>query len=160
MRRLPLLWIALLAALSGCGGGEGPAERAAPPRADSAPSTAPPSRPAPAPAKPLRSRGEEPRLETVATGLEAPWEIAFLPDRRALITERPGRVRLLERNGEVREEPVAEVEVAAIGEGGLLGLAVDPEFRRNRFVYLYRTTDSGNEVRATASRARRSARTR
>jgi glucose/arabinose dehydrogenase len=82
----------------------------------------------------------------VATGLEAPWEIAFLPDGRALITERPGRVRLLSRDLRLRAEPVGEVDVAAIGEGGLLGIAVDPEFERNAFVYLYRTTDRGNEV--------------
>jgi len=82
----------------------------------------------------------------VATGLEAPWEIAFLPDGRALITERPGRVRLLSRNLRLRREPVAEIDVAAVGEGGLLGAAIDPEFERNRFVYLYRTTDSGNEL--------------
>jgi aldose sugar dehydrogenase len=86
------------------------------------------------------------RVETVATGLEAPWEIGFLPGGDALITERPGRVRLLESDGTLRPEPVAEVEVAAFGEAGLLGLAVDPEFRDNRFVYLYRTTESGNEI--------------
>jgi glucose/arabinose dehydrogenase len=86
------------------------------------------------------------RVETVATGLEAPWEIAFLSDGRALITERPGQVRLLGSDGELRPEPVAEVEVEAIGEAGLLGLAVDPEFERNGFVYLYRTTATGNEV--------------
>ena len=82
----------------------------------------------------------------MATGLEAPWEIAFLPDRRALITERPGSVRLLESDGALRPEPVAEVAVSAVGESGLLGLAVDPEFANNRLVYLYRTTASGNEV--------------
>jgi glucose/arabinose dehydrogenase len=86
------------------------------------------------------------RVQTVATGLEAPWEIAFLPDGRALITERPGRVRLLGRDGGLRAEPVAEVEVAEVGEAGLLGLAVDPEFGDNGFVYLYRTTEEGNEV--------------
>ena len=85
-------------------------------------------------------------MTTIATGLEAPWEIAFLPDGRALVTERPGRVRLLSRSGELRPEPVAEPEVSAIGESGLLGLAIDPRFRRNGLVYLYRTTDSGNEV--------------
>jgi glucose/arabinose dehydrogenase len=90
--------------------------------------------------------GGEPRVETVATGLEAPWEIAFLPDGGALITERPGRVRLLERGGELRSDPVAEVEVAAIGEAGLLGLAVDPQFEDNGFVYLYRTVEDGNEI--------------
>jgi glucose/arabinose dehydrogenase len=92
-----------------------------------------------------RAEGEA-RVETVATGLEAPWEIAFLPDRSALITERPGRVRLLGADGELSEEPVAEVEVEAVGEAGLLGLAVDPDFEDNRFVYLYRTTATGNEV--------------
>jgi glucose/arabinose dehydrogenase len=85
----------------------------------------------------------EPRVETVATGLEIPWEIAFLPDRRALVTERPGRVRLLGRRHRLRRKPVARVPVSAYGEGGLLGLAVDPAFRRNRYVYLYFTTATG-----------------
>jgi glucose/arabinose dehydrogenase len=93
-----------------------------------------------------RPLGDEPRVETIATGLEVPWELAFLPDGRALITERPGRVRLLERDLSLREEPVAEVDVEEIGEGGLLGLAVDPQFERNGFVYIYRTTSGGNEV--------------
>ena len=82
-------------------------------------------------------------MRTVATGLEIPWEIAFLPDRRALVTERPGRVRLLERDGRLRRRPVARVPVSAQGEGGLLGLALDPAFARNRFVYLYYTTAGG-----------------
>jgi glucose/arabinose dehydrogenase len=81
-----------------------------------------------------------PRVETVATGLEIPWEIAFLPDGRALVTERPGRVRLLDRRGRLRRKPIARLPVAGYGEGGLLGIAVDPRFRRNRYVYLYRTT--------------------
>jgi glucose/arabinose dehydrogenase len=84
-----------------------------------------------------------PRVETVATGLEIPWEIAFLADGRALVTERPGRVRLLRGDGRLRRRPVATVPVSATGEGGLLGLAVDPEFARNRFVYLYYTTAGG-----------------
>lgn len=90
--------------------------------------------------------GDRPTAKTVATGLEAPWEIAFLPDGRALVTERPGRVRLLSKDLKLADDPVAEVDVAATGESGLLGLAVDPEFEKNSFVYLYRTTDSGNEV--------------
>jgi glucose/arabinose dehydrogenase len=79
------------------------------------------------------------RVKTVATGLEVPWEIAFLPDRRALVTERAGRVRLLDRRGRLRFKPVAKVSVTTQGEGGLLGLAIDPRFVRNRFVYLYYT---------------------
>lgn len=92
-----------------------------------------------------RSRGR-PRVETVARGLVVPWEIAFLPDGSALVTERPGRVRLLTRRGRLRREPVARVRVSARGEGGLLGLAVDPAFRRNRHVYLYFTTSRGMRV--------------
>jgi glucose/arabinose dehydrogenase len=95
--------------------------------------------------RPVRARGG-PRVETIVTGLDTPWEIAFLPDGRALVTERPGRVRLLSRNGDLRPEPVAEIEVPAIGEGGLLGLAVDPRFARNGFVYLYRTTRDDVEI--------------
>jgi glucose/arabinose dehydrogenase len=86
------------------------------------------------------------RVEVVAEGLEVPWEIAFLPDGRALVTERPGRIRLLERDGRLRPEPVAEVEVSALGEGGLMGLALDPAFERNAFVYLYFTTAAGLQL--------------
>ena len=86
-------------------------------------------------------------MTTVARGLEVPWEIAFLPDRRALITERPGRVRLLQpRRAPVRQRRWPRWRSAADGEGGLLGLAVDPQFARNRFVYLYRTRGERNEV--------------
>jgi glucose/arabinose dehydrogenase len=88
----------------------------------------------------------EPRVETVATGLEIPWEIAFLPDGGALVTERPGRVRSLDPQGRLRAEPVAEVPVSAQGEGGLLGLALDPSFESNAFVYLYYTAGANMEV--------------
>ena len=89
-----------------------------------------------------------PQVRTVASGLDTPWSIAWLPDRRALVTERPGRVRLLSASGELRDEPVGEVDVVESdgSESGLLGIAVDPEFADNGFVYLYRTTDGGNEV--------------
>jgi glucose/arabinose dehydrogenase len=79
------------------------------------------------------------RVKALGAGLEIPWEIAFLPDGRALVTERPGRVRLLERNGRLGKAPVARVAVSTQGEGGLLGLAVDPDFAANHFAYLYYT---------------------
>jgi glucose/arabinose dehydrogenase len=66
-----------------------------------------------------------------------------MPDGGALVTERPGRVRLLEPGGHLRATPVATVAVSRRGEGGLLGLAVDPEFGSNAFVYLYFTTAGG-----------------
>jgi glucose/arabinose dehydrogenase len=94
-------------------------------------------------AVPAAAAASPPRVTTVARGLEIPWEIAFLPDGRALVTERPGRVRMLRRDGTLRRSPVARVPVGASGEGGLLGVAIDPAFRRNRFVYLYFTTFTG-----------------
>jgi glucose/arabinose dehydrogenase len=84
-----------------------------------------------------------PTVRTVATGLEIPWDIAFLPDGRALVTERPGRVRLLQPGGGLQPEPVARVAVKARGEGGLLGLALDPDFGPNPYAYLYFTTTGG-----------------
>jgi glucose/arabinose dehydrogenase len=69
-----------------------------------------------------------------------PWEIAWLPDGRALITERPGRIRMLDGT------LVAEVPVSALGEGGLMGLALDPEFESRPFVYLYFTTAEGLQL--------------
>jgi glucose/arabinose dehydrogenase len=94
-------------------------------------------------AAPADARAGGIRVEVAATGLEIPWDIAFLPDGRALVTERPGRVRLLARTGRLRRRPVARVPVSALGEGGLLGLAIDPAFAANRFVYLYFTTATG-----------------
>jgi glucose/arabinose dehydrogenase len=83
------------------------------------------------------------RTSVVATGLEAPWELVFLPDRRALLTERPGRVVLFSKGFRSRRV-VATLEVDTGGrkEGGLLGITLDPDFRRNRLVYLFRTAKS------------------
>jgi glucose/arabinose dehydrogenase len=94
-------------------------------------------------ALPATAVARPPRVTVIASGLEVPWEIAFLPDGRALVTERPGRVRMLSRTGRLRRSPLGRIAVSAIGEGGLLGLAVDPAFTRNRFVYLYYTTFNG-----------------
>jgi glucose/arabinose dehydrogenase len=139
MRRAAAAAVAVLVLLAGCGGDD--EKKASERTGENTPRTG-----VNTPAKPPARNPGEPEVETVATGLDTPWEIAFLPDRRALVTERPGRVRLLSRDLKLREEPVAEVEASELGEGGLLGIAVDPLFRKNRFVYLYRTTEEGNEV--------------
>ncbi|GBD20945.1 Aldose sugar dehydrogenase YliI [bacterium HR28] len=85
------------------------------------------------------------RVETVLTGLEAPWEVAFAPDGRLFLTERPGRVRLAV-NGELLAEPALTLPVAAVGEGGLLGLALHPNFGETHWVYLYYTYSEGNQL--------------
>jgi glucose/arabinose dehydrogenase len=80
-------------------------------------------------------------VEILVRGLEVPWAIDFAPDGRIFITERPGRIRIVER-GELRAEPWMTLDVAAVGEAGLMGLALDPAFSQNRFVYVaytYRT---------------------
>ncbi|MCC6946517.1 MAG: PQQ-dependent sugar dehydrogenase [Bradyrhizobiaceae bacterium] len=75
------------------------------------------------------------RVDTVAVGLENPWSIAFLPDGRKLITERPGRLRILDKDGKL-SDPVAGVpDVAAVGQGGLLDVALAPDFANSRRIY-------------------------
>src|SRR5688572_3890957 len=76
------------------------------------------------------------RVETVLTGLEIPWSMNFAPDGRLFVTERPGRVRIVTLGG-ASELALTLDGVYAQGEAGLLGLALDPEFAQNRFVYLY-----------------------
>ena len=75
-------------------------------------------------------------VQTVATGLESPWAVGFLPEGRFLITERPGRLLVLNSQG-ARVSTVAGVpDVAFMGQGGLLDVAVDSQFASNRTVYL------------------------
>lgn len=78
------------------------------------------------------------RVETVVTGLEVPWALAFLPDGDWLVTERPGRVRLI-RDGALIPEPVVTLDVAREGEAGLLGIAVSPFFQADHAFYVYAT---------------------
>ncbi len=75
----------------------------------------------------------------VAEGLEVPWALAFAPDGRIFVTERPGRVRVIGAGGGLRPEPWAELEVAEGGDGGLQGIALAPDFRRSGHVYLMGT---------------------
>lgn len=79
---------------------------------------------------------QEFEVMTVAEGLEHPWGMAFLPDGGILVTERPGRLRMI-RDGAVLTEPLGGVPaVHARGQGGLLDVALHPEFESNRLVYL------------------------
>lgn len=72
----------------------------------------------------------------VARGLEVPWSIAFAPDGRIFVTERPGRLRVIER-GVMRAAPVhAFAEVTSRSEEGLMGLALHPDFATNQFLYV------------------------
>ena len=75
-------------------------------------------------------------VATVAAGLEHPWGMVFLPDGRMLVTERPGRLRIVNRDGRLSEPLAGVPEVFAEGQGGLLDVALDPQFATSRLVYL------------------------
>lgn len=79
------------------------------------------------------------QVEVLVTGLEIPWSMAFAPDGRLFFTERPGRVRIIDLTGRSSEIALTLEDVFLQGEAGLLGLALDPDFAQNRFVYLYYT---------------------
>ncbi len=82
----------------------------------------------------------EPRVAVVAAGLEAPWALAFTPDGRLLVTERPGRVRVVE-NGRLDPDPLVTLNVVAKGEAGLMGLAPAPGFLDNHYLYVCYTAE-------------------
>lgn len=132
---LRLIAVSFLLVLAACGGTDEPAVDAAP----SATATVADERAA-----------TDMEVAVHAIGLEVPWDIAFLPDKSALVTERPGRIRHVSLSGDVDEEPVATVDVQAEGEGGLMGLALDPEFGQQPFAYVMAT--AGGEVRVLRMR--------
>jgi glucose/arabinose dehydrogenase len=79
------------------------------------------------------------RVSDWVTRLEVPWSLVFLPDGRALVSERIGRIRMIE-DGQVLARPVAELDVAHPAEGGLRGLALHPRFPAEPFLYAMATT--------------------
>lgn len=97
----------------------------------------------------LISGSEIPRVTVIAQNLDTPWGIVFLPDESMLVTERPGRIRFIDSNGRLQSEPIATLtSVEEIGEGGLLGITLHPEFATNNYVYLYFTysASAGNTL--------------
>lgn len=89
------------------------------------------------------------KAETYASGLVHPWALEFMPDGRLLVTERPGRLRIVDKNGQL-SEPIAGVpEVFAVGQGGLLDVALDPQFARNQMIYLSYAEPGGDNLAGT-----------
>ncbi len=85
---------------------------------------------------------------TITEGLERPWGMAWLPDGSILITERPGRLRII-RNGKLDLEPISGVpEVFAVNHGGLLDISLHPDFAENRLVY-FTYSDGTNQANRT-----------
>ena len=105
--------------------------------------------------QPLRVKTQKADLvvETVARGLEHPWGLAFLPDGRMLVTERPGRLRIVSVSGELSPPLAGLPRIAVRGQGGLLDVLPDPGFADNRTIYLSFAENRG-DGRAGTSVAR------
>lgn len=88
-----------------------------------------------------------PATQIIAEGLDTPWALAFLPDGGMLVTERKGDVRFIDKGGKTDNSVVATIgKVRETGEGGLLGMTLDPDFAKNNYVYFYYTYGgSGND---------------
>jgi glucose/arabinose dehydrogenase len=109
------------------------------------------------------TRGEQPvygssagelEVRTIARGLANPWALAFLPDGKMLVTERPGRMRIVTTEGQISPPLKGVPEVWASGQGGLLDVVTDKSFAQNRTIYFCfaERTDGGG--RTTISRAK------
>ncbi|WP_372620389.1 PQQ-dependent sugar dehydrogenase [Falsiroseomonas sp.] len=95
------------------------------------------------------------RVEVLADGLVHPWAVAVLPDGRLLVTERPGRLRLVSRQGELSPPLDGVPEVFARRQGGLLDVALDPDFAGNRRIYLsYAEPGEGGTAGTAVARGR------
>lgn len=91
------------------------------------------------------------RAQAIASGLEHPWAVAFLPDGRFLVTERPGRMRVIGADGRAGPALAGVPEVAARGQGGLLDVVLDSAFAQNRTLYFcYSEPGSGGNSTALA----------
>jgi aldose sugar dehydrogenase len=104
---------------------------------------------APPPASPIGARAE-----TVAKGLRHPWGIAFLPSGDMLVTERPGTVRFITADGQVSKPLLGAPKVVAAGQGGMLDVAVAPDFATTREVYISFTERRGRRHKSGTSVAR------
>ena len=93
--------------------------------------------PSPASAQTITTDEHAFRVVKLVERLEHPWGLAFLPDGRMLVTERPGRLRVIGRDGKLDAQPVSGLpRVAAHGQGGLMDVAIHPRFADNNLVYL------------------------
>ncbi|MFP4541332.1 MAG: PQQ-dependent sugar dehydrogenase [Opitutales bacterium] len=93
-------------------------------------------------------------VKEVTSGLEQPWGLAFLPDGRALVSEKPGRLRVLELDGTLSTPLKGVPEVFSMGQGGLLDVEVDPDYADNGWIYLVFAEPEGPAASTALGRAR------
>ena len=108
----------------------------------------------PAQAQTFESSAGRLRVVTVARGLSHPWSLAFLPSGRMLVTERPGRLRIVTRNGGVGAPVRGLPRIAVSGQGGLLDVVADPDFARNRTIFFSFSEPGGSGAGTAVARAR------
>lgn len=156
MRRL-MLTTALAALVAACGGSEGEAQTNATTTTGAPVASGPPNAPDQKPAFDGQTRAPAVisnvayQVQTVAEGLNKPWALAFLPDGRLLITEKPnGQLRILGADGKLSGPVAGLPAVDGRDQGGLLGLAVDPTFAQNRLVYWSYAEAKGDGTNHTA----------
>ena len=131
---LPVLPLAIAVAMAAC----------AQPSASRQPAAAP----AASQAAPAAS--SELQVEVIASGLEHPWAVALLPDGRFLVTERPGRLRVIGTDGSVSAPLAGTPKVFAKGQGGLLDVVLDPDFGSNRRIWLSYAEPGDGDTAGTA----------
>ena len=131
---LPVLPLAIAVAMAAC----------AQPSASRQPAAAP----AASQAAPAAS--SELQVEVIASGLEHPWAVALLPDGRFLVTERPGRLRMIGTDGSVSAPLAGTPQVFAKGQGGLLDVVLDPDFGSNRRIWLSYAEPGDGDTAGTA----------
>jgi glucose/arabinose dehydrogenase len=93
-------------------------------------------------------------VQTAASGLVHPWSLAFLPDGRILVTERPGRMRIVTREGQLSPPLMGVPEVWASGQGGLLDVVVDKSYAQNKTIYFCLAERTGGGGRTAVARAK------
>lgn len=86
-----------------------------------------------------------PKTQVIATNLEVPWALASLPDGSILVTERRGTVRMIDKNGQLFNDPIGQINVKQSGESGLHGIAIHPKYPENPYVYVYYTYSANGE---------------
>ncbi|HEY7664627.1 MAG TPA: PQQ-dependent sugar dehydrogenase [Xanthobacteraceae bacterium] len=109
---------------------------------------------APCHAQVFHSSAGDLALTTVARGLVHPWALAFLPDGRMLVTERPGRMRIVTKDGKLSPALAGVPKVFAAGQGGLLDVALDRSFAQNQTIYFCYAEPARGGARTALARAK------
>lgn len=102
---------------------------------------------------PPQTNHYELQIEELVSGLNHPWALAFLPDGRMLVTERPGRLLIISNDGRKISEVTGLPSIAVSGQGGLLDVALHPEFSQNQLIYFSYSASGKGGIGTEVARA-------